>query len=736
MAITDLTGTTWCYNKVFNDDLGYSSFPIYNLDVTTWYTKDDVEYKIRYSGYFLHGFLGPLKDNSTMHSSNLKSYPAIYTTNQVNGKILSVGYYSAKEAIEEGVIYSGPIYFTIHGGADAKNATLIAWLEENATQVVTAIIKAGTYRFNDMLSAPSAQLEQDIDFTVNVEFEGQSYFVSCGAMAPGLTGPNADLADLQYLFVASEPDLGCSPDGNWGYVYDASAEGWHFPSQTVTIPNNSEVSAEFYEWFTTNTKPVLASIHYNGFTIASLTGGDTATLKCKGMKMEDDVVVEVAEVSGCGTAVATKKDVNFYDYDGTLLYSYTVEEAQALSELPALPERPGLICQGWNWSLENIKAHNRALNVGATYTTDDGTTRIYITLQEGRTSPMLGVCPNGIVIVDWGDGTESDVLTGTDISTVQWTPNHEYTKPGDYVIRLTVDGTMGLAGSSSANAYACILRYGPNSDKRNTAYQNAIQKIELGNGVTRIGGYAFYYCYSLASITIPNGVTYIGGNAFYYCTSLASITFPDGVTSIPDNAFYYCYSLASIIIPDSITFIGSNAFQNCYSLVSITIPNSVTSIGDRTFGSCYSLASITIPDGVTSIGSSAFGNCTSLASITIPDGVMIIGSNAFSQCYSLASITIPDGVFGIASSTFAACYSLASITIPNSIAYIYNSAFQNCSSVRFYDLSRCTVVPTLSSTNAFSGISADCEIRVPTALYDEWIAATNWSTWANYIVAV
>ena len=63
---------------------------------------------------------------------------------------------------------------------------------------------------------------------------------------------------------------------------------------------------------------------------------------------------------------APPNEVNFYDYDGTILYSYTVEEAQALTELPELPSHEGLICQGWNWTLENIKEYNRAINVGRT----------------------------------------------------------------------------------------------------------------------------------------------------------------------------------------------------------------------------------------------------------------------------------------------------------------------------------------------------------------------------------
>ena len=322
-----------------------------------------------------------------------------------------------------------------------------------------------------------------------------------------------------------------------------------------------------------------------------------------------------------GTTPGTPGDITFYDYDGTIIASWTLEELATKTALPDYPSHEGLTCQGWNWSLADLKATNRKMNVGAMYITDDGKTRIYIRLEEGRTSPMLGVCPNGTVTVDWGDGTTPDTLTGTSTSTVKWTPNHAYAAPGEYVIKLTVDGKMGFYGSSSNNQYSAILRYASGSDSRNYVYRNSVQKIEIGNGVTSIGKYAFYYGYSLASITIPNSVTSISTYAFY----------------------------------------------NCYSLASITIPNSVTSIESGTFGGCYSLVSITIPDGVTSISTYAF-----------------------------------DGCYGIA----------------------------------FYDFSNHTVVPTLADTNAFTDIPADCQIRVPASLVDTWKAATNWSTYANYIVGV
>ena len=56
----------------------------------------------------------------------------------------------------------------------------------------------------------------------------------------------------------------------------------------------------------------------------------------------------------------------------------------------------------------------------------------------------------------------------------------------------------------------------------------------------------FFAQCGLTEYTIPDGVTSIGGYAFYYCSSLTSITIPDGVTSIGDYAFYYCSSMKEV----------------------------------------------------------------------------------------------------------------------------------------------------------------------------------------------
>lgn len=89
-----------------------------------------------------------------------------------------------------------------------------------------------------------------------------------------------------------------------------------------------------------------------------------------------------------------------------------------------------------------------------------------------------------------------------------------------------------------------------------------------------IGNYAFYNCYSLASINIPDGVTSIGNNAFYNCYSLASINIPDGVTSIGNNAFRFCYFLKEVHLQPTTppTLSNANAFTNTPSDMVIYVP--------------------------------------------------------------------------------------------------------------------------------------------------------------------
>ncbi len=191
-------------------------------------------------------------------------------------------------------------------------------------------------------------------------------------------------------------------------------------------------------------------------------------------------------------------------------------------------------------------------------------------------------------------------------------------------------------------------------------YAESIKSVEISDGVTLIGGFAFSSCTSLTSVTIPESVFFIGPYAFDSCSGLTSVNIPSGVTEIGAAAFYFCKGLKNVTLPDSLTHIGAYAFKGCDSLTNITIPDSVISIGDEAFYSCDSLTSITIPGSVTYIEDFTFAYCVNLTDITIGNGVTEIGK-AFSGCEKLTSITIPYSVEIIVDHAFGGCTSLTDV---------------------------------------------------------------------------
>lgn len=385
----------------------------------------------------------------------------------------------------------------------------------------------------------------------------------------------------------------------------------------------------------------------------------------------------ISGIAAIRDPVIKPKDVNFYDADGTILYSYTAEEFAALSETPEPPSHEGLISQGWNWSLADAKAQAAlcgTLTIGQTYATDDGRTRIHIHLEKGRLSPTLRLGVNGSVSVDWGDGSAAGTLSGSSLSAAQ-SLEHTYASPGDYVIALRVTGSAQALGD---NTRGCRLLGKANDvTAENRAYQNAIRRLEIGSDFI-LGNHAFNYCHFLSCVTIPKGVLSLPLYAFYRCPSLAFITLPDGMTSVGGYAFQYGYSLRGAALPKTLESLGNYALAGC------------------------TLRSLTLPDGLETLGSSAFNDCGYLTHLKVPDGVTSIASNTFYACKSLLKIVLGENVGSIGATSFASCGSLAELHF------------------------RSVQPPTISNANAWVNVATDCKIFVPAGSLSAYTSATNY----------
>ncbi|MCR5683799.1 MAG: leucine-rich repeat domain-containing protein [Lachnospiraceae bacterium] len=119
-----------------------------------------------------------------------------------------------------------------------------------------------------------------------------------------------------------------------------------------------------------------------------------------------------------------------------------------------------------------------------------------------------------------------------------------------------------------------------------------LTKVTIEDGLTYIGGGAFWGCWYLESIQLPKTLKELGEDAFGYCGSLKSITFPDAITEIPRNVCEYS-GISKITFGKKVTGIGDGAFRHCYSLKEVTLPASLKTLGNGVFGECRNLGGIT-----------------------------------------------------------------------------------------------------------------------------------------------
>lgn len=416
----------------------------------------------------------------------------------------------------------------------------------------------------------------------------------------------------------------------------------------------------------------------------------------------EDFASDIGTIPSGGGSAVEAKDVNFYDYDGTIVNSYTATEFANLSTFPENPSHEGLTAQGWNWdTLANAKAYVASygkLDIGQMYksNTSNGNTLLHIRLDEGRLKPYLGLTGNyntASATIDWGDNStpETVVLNKTTV----YTP-HEYSSKGDYVITISApDDALTLGGANGSNIFRKSDAANVNYDR---VYQSILIKAEIGSTVK------------------------LGTFAFQNCTSLIEISLPDTITTIPNNAFNNCYNLTSIAMPNSITTIENNAFSGCYSLKTITISSSITNIVSNSFSSTRYLRKILFPNKVFTIADNAFQYCYVAEQIILPNIALSLAGNAFSNGSSLKSIIIPNTITSIPYNFVSDCYLLTNITIPSSVTQIGSNAFKNCYGLRYIKFEG-TTPPTVSNSNAWSNIPTDCIIYVPSGSLSDYTSA-------------
>jgi len=459
------------------------------------------------------------------------------------------------------------------------------------------------------------------------------------------------------------------------------------------------------------------------------------------------------------------------DPDGTVIKEAWLNNGDTFT-LPEPLVHSGLVFEEWSATQQltettvngvttySIIVSDNHFIAGALYHTSSDLSEFDITIDiiSGLTIELN--CMSGSTI-DWGDGTSETATTTGYIS-------HTYSSYGNYTIKTNSDYeniTTPILNQSSYNSPASknsgLLKSIRCSKTVNLSLNGTLlvnnfnlQSIYFSKNITRVS--PINNSNQLKALVLPKQIydNKIQTNHFAYCRNLKYLVIPYGVTTISSDATNSCWNML-IILPKTITSIGSNAFSLKYTpLKSLIIPGSITFSSTGQFIQCR-YQKVKILSGVTSIPNDFLTNGKT-GELELPNTVTTIGSNAFPQVYNKIFV-IPDSVTSIGNSAFNSCISdeiivsnqitsvssscfingfFNKITFRGNIATINASAFSGCYSCLIYDFTHCASVPTLANTSAFSNTVVNSKILVPSSLYNSWVAASNWVTYASRIVPV
>lgn len=376
------------------------------------------------------------------------------------------------------------------------------------------------------------------------------------------------------------------------------------------------------------------------------------------------------------------------DYKGDVIYKQRGNAGTTIV-LPNPPTNARLAFDGWigNATVNGgaITFVDKDITLSALYHTTSG----YIELDIYASNIFNTQLILNDATIDWGDGTTSYSSTSA---------THLYATEGNYTITIkkTYTAVPDISHYTSSG-------YG----YTNYSIATSLKGVLLPSTITAINSDAFFNCKCLEYINLPNSLQVIGREAFAYCKSLKYIALPNSLTTIWNRAFTDCSALDNVYMQDSITTLGENAFFNCSNLKNIKLSNGLTTINNRTFSGCDALQVLTFPNNITTLGTAAAQGY---------QGGHIISS----MWPSLTRIKMSANLTSISEYAF----------------YIDGDSTGRYGRIGIFDFSESLSIPTIG-TGAFGvrySTIGEWRIVVPDNLYDQWIATSGWTTYADYII--
>lgn len=310
---------------------------------------------------------------------------------------------------------------------------------------------------------------------------------------------------------------------------------------------------------------------------------------------------------------------------------------------------------------------------------------------------------------------------------------------GDAVTWAFSEGVLTLTGTGETDR--TFLAGGGGYRQPWNRLRKDIQEIHVGEGVTRIGDFAFGACVNLTHVQLPSTLRSIGKSAFYGCAALTNVSLPEGLTEIAAGAFGNCASLCELSLPDGVAHLGQDAFKDTnqrlltvlggiqyapsrdnpyFAAIGIlqyeeayedalrhcVLHPETRVIADHLFDSAYDIESVSIGENVRHIGHDMVAYVRDLRAIEVAernssycsDGRAVYELSPEDHCAAIVAYAWNSGgtydippsilhngihytVTTIGSFAFSGNERLTQITIPDTIATLEPRAFADCTAL-------------------------------------------------------
>lgn len=207
---------------------------------------------------------------------------------------------------------------------------------------------------------------------------------------------------------------------------------------------------------------------------------------------------------------------------------------------------------------------------------------------------------------------------------------------------LTVDGTLSVAGNGAMSDYESGTTpwYG---------CRDKIERIQVSDGLTYVGNYAFAGCSRLQEVDIPNSVESIGTAVLQNCSSLRKMAIPfvgasRTANQSEDAVLGHWFGIVQAGVTQYYLLSGSSLSGYQYGIPASLREVTVTDASQIPFGAFYNcsrLTYITLNAGIETIAQYSFRSCSGLTEVTIPDSVQSIQEGAFYDCPAIEKVSIP-----------------------------------------------------------------------------------------------